>query len=308
MVNIKNQCAPNAIPTIGLRRIHAEDFSATVVKGSSDYPSNSHMELSDQKYPLISVITVSLNATRFIGQTILSVLSQTYPRLEYIIIDGGSTDSTVDIIRKYESKLAYWHSKVDRGLAHAFNLGLEQAQGDWLLYLNADDYLVDSLVIENMVPYLIDATDADVVFGKIKLIPRCGSQSKCSERQIGHPWCWKEFRFKCTIPHQAAFTRKEYFDRVGPFSERLKIAVDYEHYLRAGPFLAARFIPRIISVMRDGGLGEESIFHTLKEWRIAQNLNRSSNPVLIGLNYLGRAVRFVIMNSYKSLGSAKKSI
>ena len=85
--------------------------------------------------PLVSVITVCLNAATFIEQTIQSVIVQTYPGFEYIIIDGGSTDGTVDIIRKYESRLAYWHSKPDRGLGHAFNLGLVQAKGSWLLFL-----------------------------------------------------------------------------------------------------------------------------------------------------------------------------
>ena len=93
---------------------------------------------------LISIITVCLNAMEYIEQTITSVMAQTYPNLEYIIIDGGSLDGTVDIIRKYESRLAYWHSQPDRGIAHAFNLGLAQAHGDWILYLNADDLLLDA--------------------------------------------------------------------------------------------------------------------------------------------------------------------
>ena len=91
-------------------------------------------------HPLISIITVCLNGAEFIEQTIQSVLCQTYPHKEYIIIDGGSTDGTVEIIRKYQSRLAYWHSQADQGLAHAFNLGFEQSHGDWIVYLHADDF------------------------------------------------------------------------------------------------------------------------------------------------------------------------
>ena len=91
---------------------------------------------------LISVITVCFNAAEYIEQTITSVMAQTYPHLEYIIIDGGSRDGTVEIIRKYESRLAYWHSQPDRGIAHAFNLGLAQARGEWIVCLNADDILL----------------------------------------------------------------------------------------------------------------------------------------------------------------------
>ena len=108
--------------------------------------------------PLISIITVSHNAADFIEQTIASVLSQTYPFIEYIVIDGASSDGTVDIIRRYESRLAYWHSKPDRGIAQAFNLGLEQAGGDWIVYLNADDFFVDTSVVSRMVPYLLQHT------------------------------------------------------------------------------------------------------------------------------------------------------
>ena len=101
------------------------------------------------KPPHISVITVCLNGAEFIEQAIQSVLSQSYPLMEYIIIDGGSTDGTREIVHSYESRLDYWHSRPDRGVAHAFNCGLTQAQGDWILFLNADDldYLI-SLVKE----------------------------------------------------------------------------------------------------------------------------------------------------------------
>ncbi len=107
------------------------------------------------KLPQISIITISYNAVEFIEPTIRSVLTQSYPLIEYIIIDGGSTDGTTEIIQHYAASLAYWHSRPDRGIAQAFNLGLAQAQGDWILYLNADDLLLDSAVIEKMASHLL---------------------------------------------------------------------------------------------------------------------------------------------------------
>ena len=238
--------------------------------------------------PLVSVITASFNAADFIEQTISSVLSQSFQNLEYIIIDGGSRDGTVEIIRKYESSLVYWHSKPDRGLAHAFNLGLSQAHGAWILYLNADDYFFDRQAVESMVPHLLENRDADVVFGQVALTPRNDVNSVSFPAIYGGPWRWKEFRLICTIPHQAAFTRREFFDRVGRFDESWRIAVDYEHYLRAGPTLAAWFIPQKVSVMRAGGLSLSNLLPSLKEWKKAQIAHKSTNPFLVWGNYIAR--------------------
>ena len=250
---------------------------------------------------LISIITVCLNAANFIEQTISSVLSQSYPNLEYIIIDGGSTDGTVEIIRKYESDLMYWHSKPDRGLAHAFNLGLSQAHGEWILYLNADDYFSDPQVVESMAPHLLAHGDADVVFGRVALAPRQQSIRPEAQALCGKDWQWRQFRFICTIPHQAAFTNRKYFERVGFFNEKLRIAMEYEHYLRSGPDLRTVYVNKIISIMRRGGLSLNNVDLTLKEWRIAQIINHSSSYLLIWANYMARIFWF----HFKRLASIK---
>ena len=89
--------------------------------------------------PLITIITVAYNAVKDIENTILSVLNQTYPNIEYIIIDGGSTDGTLDIIKKYEDKISYWVSEPDKGIYDAMNKGIVKANGDYLFFLGADD-------------------------------------------------------------------------------------------------------------------------------------------------------------------------
>ena len=96
--------------------------------------------VSPSQYPRITIITPSYNQGQFIEETIQSVLNQGYPNLEYIIIDGGSTDQTVEIIKRYAAQIAYWVSEPDRGQTHAINKGLAQATGEILAYLNSDDY------------------------------------------------------------------------------------------------------------------------------------------------------------------------
>jgi glycosyltransferase involved in cell wall biosynthesis len=231
---------------------------------------------SQTNLPLISIITVCFNAADFLEQTIDSVLSQTYPHIEYIIIDGGSTDGTVDIIRNHESRLAYWSSKPDRGISHAFNLGLEQAHGDWIVYLNADDFFIDSSVVSQMVPYLRQNMDADVVYGQAEII-FSGKEVQAFpfSRLLGRPWSWPIFRLYNFLPHQSAFTHKKYFARVGKFDEDCVISVDYEHYLRGGKNLKAVYVPFMISKMRLGGLSHRHLLSSLREYKKAQLKNRA---------------------------------
>ena len=241
---------------------------------------------------LISVITVCFNAGEYIEQTITSVMTQTYPNLEYIIIDGGSRDGTVEIIRKYESRLAYWHSQPDRGIAHAFNLGLAQAHGEWIVCLNADDIFLTPTAIEQMAPHLRLHQDDDVVFGQMlsltrdqhpQPVPLCKSS--------GRPWRWQEFRRVDRIPHPAAFTHRNYFDRVGWFDETFRIAMDYELFLRARGGLRAQFVPLTLVGMRASGLCVNNLVDTLREAKRAQIKNQALPDWIAEINFLFRVGR-----------------
>ena len=101
-----------------------------------------------------SIITITYNAVRLVEQTLLNVLSQSYPNIEYIVIDGGSTDGTVDIIKRYESGLAYWVSEPDKGIYDAMNKGLQKATGDYVWFINAGDSLCSSDTVQSVVSRL----------------------------------------------------------------------------------------------------------------------------------------------------------
>lgn len=260
------------------------------------------MSKNKKELPLISIVTVCFNAEAFLEQTIESVLCQTYPQMEYIIIDGGSTDGTVKIIRRYESHLSYWHSKPDRGLAHAFNLGLEHATGEWILFLNSDDFFLNPTVVETMAPHLAKQTETDVVFGNCIFMTRERDAKPAPLRQIyGRPWSWKEFRLTDTIPHPAAFTNRAYFQRVGSFDESVNIVMDYELFLRGGPELKAYYVPVNVSGMREGGKST-SVYFAYKEACRVHIDTKTHNPLQALLNfywqlnrhYLGRLAHKVL--------------
>lgn len=174
----------------------------------------------------ISVITVSYNAAATIEQTILSVIRQDYPNIEYIVIDGGSTDGTVDIIRKYEDKIAYWVSEPDAGIYDAMNKGIRRATGDYVQIIGSDDALVDSSVIERAVAEL--TPDVDILSGSAYHV------DEESGRQF--PYTNHAARDRGTytggmISHGAMLVKRGLLHQY-PFDTSYRIAADYKFFLQ----------------------------------------------------------------------------
>ncbi len=222
--------------------------------------------------PLISVVTVCYQSEEFLEQCIQSVVSQTFENFEYVIIDGGSSDGSVDVIKKYQTHLAYWHSRSDRGLSHAFNLGLEQCKGRWITFLNSDDIYIDSSVLTEAARELQLAENVDVLHGRIQHIRREKVPVTISSK-IGGPWQWRDFRRYSTIPHPASFVCRDLFEEVGDFDENYRNALDYEFFLRKGKKLRVSYIPNLIVQMRIGGISTLEAERSLRESRDAQIKN-----------------------------------
>src|SRR5690242_3711403 len=123
--------------------------------------------------PKISIITPSFNQAAYIEQTIKSVLDQDYPNLEYIVIDGGSSDGSVEIIRKYENRIAFWVSEPDNGQAHAINKGLARATGDIIAYLNSDDYYLQG-ALKQVADLSNRRSDLDLLHGRCRVVDQHG--------------------------------------------------------------------------------------------------------------------------------------
>jgi glycosyltransferase involved in cell wall biosynthesis len=187
------------------------------------------------KLPKISIITPSFNQAAFIEQTISSVLGQGYPKLEYIIIDGGSTDGSVEIIRKYEDRIAFWVSEKDRGQAHAINKGLARATGDIIAYLNSDDFYLDG-TLRQVADLFNRRPDLDVFHGRCRVVDQDGA--KIGERtgsitrydeilDLWNVW-WGRRNF---VQPEVFWTRR-IANRVGQFREDLHWVMDYDYWLR----------------------------------------------------------------------------
>ena len=223
--------------------------------------------------PLVSVVTVSLNAAQHIEQSVQSVLSQDFDRFEHIVIDGGSTDATLQILARYADRLAHCRSEPDRGVYDAFNKGLGFARGAWVLFLNSDDYLARPDILSKLAGEAERTPECDVVFGQIVRVAR--ETGQVTGAPIGGPFDWRKLRFMNAIPHPAALTSRRYFRRIGGFRDDFQIAGDYELFLRAGPDLRARFVPLVVTCMREGGLSRIRVKHSLAEWLRAVRINRA---------------------------------
>lgn len=206
------------------------------------------------KQPLISIITVSLDAEKYIEQTIQSVLNQTYKNIEYIVVDGGSTDTTVEIINKYLDKIDHFISEKDDGIADAMNKGISMATGDYVCFLHADDYFSQDNALETVVQSM-DKT-ADIIACNI----RFGKQLKIYKPRGFNFW----FNFK-GIPHQGILCRRSLIEKFNGFDKQFQICMDYDLFLQAyriGTKLEKA--PILLAVMRDIGISSREDWKSLK--------------------------------------------
>lgn len=180
--------------------------------------------------PKISIITPSYNQGQFLEETILSVLNQNYSNLEYIIIDGGSTDNSVDIIKKHEGRLAYWISEKDRGQAHAINKGFKRATGEVVNWLNSDD-LLEQGALEILAKEIEKVPTSDFYFGDFSVINSEGI--KLFSRKSG-PYKFNTLFWGRQLSSQpAVFFRRKLLENIGYLDESLNFCMDTEFWIRA---------------------------------------------------------------------------
>lgn len=215
----------------------------------------------------ISIITVCFNSAETLEDTILSVLAQSYTDIEYIVVDGASKDSTLEIISRYSERISTVVSEPDKGIYDAMNKGIALATGDYVGILNSDDVFADTGVINRLAAYLqanpqLDATFADLVFverDNLEKITRRYTSSWFS------PWM---VRFGLMLPHPTFYAKRGLFQAHGDYKLSYRVAADFElmtRFLRAGITISRH--DSIMVKMRQGGISTTGFW-----WRVHQNM------------------------------------
>jgi glycosyltransferase involved in cell wall biosynthesis len=200
--------------------------------------------------PLVSVVTAVLNGMPYVARSLDSVQEQDYRPLEHWVIDGGSTDGTVDAIRAREARLAGWVSEKDRGIADAFNKGLERARGEYVMFLNADDELASPDALSRALEFASAAGFPDVLYGDCDVVDR---QSGAFLYRHARDYDPARFLRFAILPHPSMLMHRRYFERHGRFDASYRVAMDYELQLRGVPACGAMRAPVVVTRVRTGG-------------------------------------------------------
>lgn len=197
--------------------------------------------------PLVTVITAVFNAEGSLAKCLDSVLNQDYPNVEHIVMDGGSSDGTLEILGRYSDRIAFWKSEPDRGIYDAWNKGLKESHGEWICFLGADDEFLPHAISSYMKLAELNPR-AEFLSSRIRVAYPDGF-----DRTAGEPWTWSRFaRFMCAV-HVGSMHRRDLFERYGVFDTSYKSAADYEFLLRARSDLKAAFTPAVTVTMEAGG-------------------------------------------------------
>ncbi len=214
--------------------------------------------------PKVSIITVLLDSKKFIKDAIESVLSQDYPNIEYIIIDGGSVDGSVEIIESFRNQIAVFISEKDKGVYDAINKGIASATGDIIGILHSDDFFVGSNTVSDIVKCFI-ANQTDAVFGDLQYV---GNSKKNEVVRI-----WKAGAYKPDLfykgwmpPHPTFYVKREVYEKLGAFNTQLKFAADYELMLRfiLKHQITLSYLPQFLVKMRVGGASNRNLSNRVK--------------------------------------------
>jgi glycosyltransferase involved in cell wall biosynthesis len=186
--------------------------------------------------PILSVITIVYNNVNDIERTMLSVLGQTYPNIEYILIDGLSKDGTLDVIKRYEKRIAKFISEKDDGIYDAMNKGLELATGDFVIFMNSGDEFYDAETV------FATAPDADIYYGETEMIDSDGQSLGQRRHTAPEQLTWRSFKFGMSVSHQAIYIKQ---DLLEPYDDQYELSADIDWIIRA-----AKKAKKIVNVNR----------------------------------------------------------
>jgi len=234
----------------------------------------------------VSVVVAVRNGAATLGRCIDSVAAQDYPNRELIVMDGASTDGSVEIIRRNAHKITHWQSKPDRGISHAWNKALAVATGEWISFLGADDYFAQETSLRRLVAAGLESP-WDIVCSRVALVDDDGT----FQRIIGEPWDWKRMKRFQRTAHHGMLHRRSLFRKYGEFSEEFTIAGDYEWLLRVGRDVRAAFVDEPLVCAGSAGLSRAQLRDAFKQSWKAQARHTEIGPVRATINFLDASIR-----------------
>lgn len=206
--------------------------------------------------PLVSIVTPSFNQAEFLEETIQSVLDQDYAHIEYSIVDGGSTDGSLEIIQRHAGRLAWWVSEPDQGQTDAINKGFSQATGEFFAWLNSDDTYHPGAVSQ-AVKFLLSHPEVGMVYGDANLVDEKGAViGKFPARQTDYRRLKRGY---VHIPQQASFFRASLWKQVGPLDPSIYFAMDYDLWRRIARLAPLKYLPQTWANFRLHASGKTSL-------------------------------------------------
>ena len=246
--------------------------------------NNTNQKELDEKAPLVTIITAVLNGEKYLEKTINSIISQSYKNIEYIIIDGGSTDNTLNIIKSYERKIHYWISEKDQGISDAFNKGVKQANGVYINFQGDGDGFIEPNSLEKVFQG-VNPNEDIFVSARIHRVNLEGKNIYTSK--YIKKFHKSSLLFRMSLPHQGLFTHKNYFEEYGLFDTDCTFCMDYDHLLRS-----YRNFPKVltkditVAKWRMDGIGNGRTLEILEEYDKTKRKNKISyGAVLFFLKY-----------------------
>lgn len=210
--------------------------------------------------PTLSIITVVYNNVKDIDRTILSIINQSYPKIEYIIIDGASTDGTIDRIQHYKEGIHAWISEKDAGIYDAMNKGLEIATGDYVLFMNSGDELYDAHTVEKV---FSTAPNADIYYGETEMYNEQWESLGRRRHQVPSRFTWRSFKYGMSISHQAIYIKRSLTE---PYDRKFQLSADIDWIIKAAKKAKTTIkVPGYVAKYLVGGLSKKRHRQSLKE-------------------------------------------
>ena len=245
-------------------------------------------QLQNDVNPLVTIVTVVFNAEQYLEQTIQSIMNQTYNNIEYIIIDGGSTDGTINIIKRYEDNIDYWTSEKDHGVYDAMNKGIKLAKGKWINFMNAGDSFYSDTTVSDIFkePY----NNIDIIYGDRQVIFANSKTKIVRAQELNLIWKGKP------MCHQSCFISASYHKK-NKFTLKYDICDDFEFiynaYQRKATFL---YVNIVVVKYLAGGLSVENIHQAvIQDWKIVDK------NMKVHIYYIGRIMQVTVQEIIKKL-------